>query len=84
VFCDRVVYTVYLATPPRCGISALDDQQRAAALMWTCVTLIYLVAAAIVAVRLLSVRSPEEKDLMRLEMPATMTAGTGPQSVEVV
>jgi len=84
VFCDRVVYTVYLATTPRFGISALEDQQRAAALMWTCVTLIYLVSAAIVAVRLLSVRSPEENDLMQSKMPVTMTAGTGPQSVEVV
>jgi len=84
VFCDRVVYTVYLATPPRFGISALEDQQRAAALMWTCVTLIYLVAAAVVAVRLLSVRSSEEQEFLQPETPATMRAGTGPQSVEAI
>jgi putative membrane protein len=84
VFCDRVVYTVYLSAPPRLGISALEDQQRAAALMWTCVTLVYLVAAAIVAVQLLSVRSAEENALMQPEMPATVAAGTGSQSVEVV
>ena len=82
VFCDRVVYTTYLSAPPRFGISALEDQQSAAALMWTCVTLVYLVAAAIVAVRLLSTRSAEENDLMRPEVATTIAAGTGPQSVE--
>jgi cytochrome c oxidase assembly factor CtaG len=84
VFCDRVVYNAYLSSPQCSRISALEDQQRAGALMWTCVTIVYLVAAAIVAVHLLSVRSPEENDLMQSEMPATMTAGAGPPSVEVV
>jgi len=83
VFCDRVVYPVYLSTPQHFGISALEDQQRAGALMWTCVTLVYLLAAAIVAVRLLSVRSAEENELMPPELPATVAAGTGQQSVEV-
>ena len=48
VFCDRVVYPVYLSSPPRFGLTALEDQQCAGALMWTCVTLVYLVAGAIV------------------------------------
>jgi len=54
VFCDRVVYPVYLSSSHLFGFSALGDQQCAAALMWTCVTLVYLVAGAILAMRLLS------------------------------
>ena len=83
VFCDRVVYTVYLSTPETFGISALEDQQRAGALMWTCVTVVYLVAAAIVAVGLLSVRSTEDNEGLRAETPATVVRGTGAQRVEV-
>jgi hypothetical protein len=36
------------------GLSVFEDQQCAAALMWTCVTLVYLVPAAILSTRLLS------------------------------
>jgi cytochrome c oxidase assembly factor CtaG len=57
VFSDRVAYPVYLCTPQRGGLSVLDDQQCAGALMWTCVTVIYLAAGTIVAMRLLSPRS---------------------------
>lgn len=54
VFCDRVVYPVFLSSPRSFGLSALEDQQCAGALMWTCVTLAYLIAAAVFAERLLS------------------------------
>ena len=54
VFCDRVVYTGYLSSSHLFGLDALADQQCAAALMWTCVTLVYLVAGALLAMRLLS------------------------------
>ena len=54
VFCDRVVYPVYFSSPHPFGFSALEDQQCAGALMWTCVTVVYLVAGTIVAARLLS------------------------------
>ena len=43
-----------VTVPP--GFSVLEDQQFAGALMWTCVTLIYLVPAAILSTRLLSPR----------------------------
>jgi len=81
VFCDRVIYTVYLPTSQHFGISALADQQRAGALMWTCITLVYLLAAAIVAVRLLSARS--ENELMQPGSPSTVATRTGRQSVEI-
>jgi putative membrane protein len=56
VFSDRVAYPVYLSMPRHFGFSVLEDQQCAAALMWTCVTLVYLVPAAILSTRLLSPR----------------------------
>jgi cytochrome c oxidase assembly factor CtaG len=57
VFSDRVAYPAYLSMPRHFGLSVLEDQQAAAALMWTCVTLVYLVPAAILSTRLLSPRS---------------------------
>jgi putative membrane protein len=83
-FCDRVVYTVYLSTPEHFGISALEDQQCAGALMWTCVTIAYLLAAAILTTRLLSARSTPESELMQLDLHATLAPRTGSQRVEVV
>jgi putative membrane protein len=54
VFCDRVVYPAYLTTLSPFGMTALEDQQCAGALMWTCVTVVYLVAGTVLAARLLS------------------------------
>jgi putative membrane protein len=66
VFSDRVAYPVYLSAPRMFGFSVLEDQQCAAALMWTCVTLVYLVPAAIISMRLLA--------------PGTSSGGAVPQS----
>jgi len=54
VFCNRVVYSSYLSAPRAFGISALQDQECAAALMWTCVTIIYLIPAVLVSLEILS------------------------------
>jgi putative membrane protein len=54
VFCDRVVYTGYLSSSHLFDLNALGDQQCAGALMWTCVTIVYLMAGTILAMRLLS------------------------------
>lgn len=54
VFCDRVVYPMFFSSPHSIGFSALEDQQCAGALMWTCVTVVYLVAGTVFAARLLS------------------------------
>jgi putative membrane protein len=56
VFCDRVVYSVYLSSPPQFGMTALEDQQCAGALLWTCITIVYLIAGSVFAVRLLAPR----------------------------
>ena len=62
---DRVAYPVYLSAPRMFGFSVLEDQQCAAALMWTCVTLVYLVPAAVVSTRLLAPRNSGARDLTR-------------------
>jgi putative membrane protein len=54
VFSERVAYPVYLSMPRHSSLSVLDDQQLAGALMWTAVTIVYLVAGAILSTRLLS------------------------------
>lgn len=54
VFCGRVVYSSYLSTPRPFNISALQDQECAAALMWVCVTVIFLVPAVVVTMQILS------------------------------
>ena len=66
VFCDRVVYPVYLSTPRLFGMSALEDQQCAGALMWTCVTVVYLIAGTIFTAHLLSPRSAAIASIPRI------------------
>ena len=78
VFCDRVVYPVFLSSPRSFGLSALEDQQCAGALMWTCVTLVYLIAGAVFTMRLLSPRRRED----RLEELAIPPFDTRPIAVQ--
>ncbi|MGA2097816.1 MAG: cytochrome c oxidase assembly protein [Candidatus Acidiferrum sp.] len=59
VFSERVAYPAYLSTTRPLGLSVLDDQQCAGALMWTCITLIYLLPAAILTIHLLTGRSTQ-------------------------
>jgi putative membrane protein len=81
VFSDRVAYSVYLAAPGHSRLAVLDDQQCAAALMWTCVTIVYLVAGTVLSTQLLApslraeglavgeapgLPSPHAEDLRRL------------------
>ena len=54
VFSERIAYPWSLSAPRNLSASVLDDQQRAGALMWTAVTIIYVVAGVIVAARSLS------------------------------
>jgi len=56
VFSDRVAYPIYVCTPARAGLSPLEDQQCAAALMWTCVTVVFLLAGTILSAQMLSPR----------------------------
>jgi putative membrane protein len=83
-FSDRVAYPVYFSTPRLLGISALEDQQCAAALMWTCVTFIYLVPAAILCSKLLAPRASPEHDSQPAHFSAGPVPRSAPRSLEVV
>jgi hypothetical protein len=76
VFCDRVVYSAYLTRQHFSDWSVLDDQQCAGALMWTCITIIYLVPAAALTIRLLSAKRTGSDDVFG---PGVNTAGTARQ-----
>jgi putative membrane protein len=84
VFCDRVIYTSYLSAPRMFNFSALEDQQCAAALMWTCVTIVYLVPAAILTIRLLSGRDAEGDQSRPSELHDIAVSRTDPTGVKVV
>ena len=54
VFCGRVVYPAYASGSELFGLSPLRDQELAGCIMWVAVTLIYVVPAMAVTMRLLS------------------------------
>jgi cytochrome c oxidase assembly factor CtaG len=83
VFCDRVVYPVFLSSPRSFGLSALEDQQCAGALMWTCVTVVYLIAATVFAARLISPYRSEERSILQFE-PERSVVLTDPHRMEAV
>jgi cytochrome c oxidase assembly factor CtaG len=84
VFCDRVVYPVYLSSPRRFGMTALEDQQCAGALMWTCVTVVYLIAGTVFAARLLSPRWSQECAIRQSETQAIAVGKSDVQRMEAV
>jgi putative membrane protein len=67
VFSERVAYPAYLSMHRHSSLSVLDDQQYAGALMWTAVTIIYLVAGMVVTTQLLSSSRAVVKDPRTVE-----------------
>ena len=61
VFCDRVVYPIYFSSSQPFGLSVLQDQECAGALMWTVVTVVFMIAGTIFAARLLSPQGSRER-----------------------
>jgi cytochrome c oxidase assembly factor CtaG len=80
-FSDRVVYPIYFSSTHLLGFSPLVDQQCAAALMWTCVTFVYLLAAAILTMRLLSPEGFSEVEFVQPKLPGT---GIGQRALQSV
>jgi putative membrane protein len=83
VFSERVVYPVYFSAAHRFGMSVLEDQQCAGALMWTCVTIIYLVPAGSLTTRMLGVRNQRANDFLQSEQHLIAVPASDPQSAEV-
>jgi putative membrane protein len=84
VFSDRVVYPMYFSSSHLLGFSPLLDQQCAAALMWTCVTIVYFVAGAILTVRILSPQHLPRAGSLELESRRTEIAHDVSQSLEAL
>jgi cytochrome c oxidase assembly factor CtaG len=84
VFCDRVVYPVFLSSPRSFGLSALEDQQCAGALMWTCVTVVYLIAGAVFTARLLSPHQSKEVAILQFDSQRIAAGHTDPVRMEAV
>jgi hypothetical protein len=78
------VYPVYFSSPRPLGFSALEDQQCAGALMWTCVTVVYLIAGTIVAARLLSPESLRQYRVVTSDSQLSTAPQTTPRALEVV
>jgi putative membrane protein len=84
VFSERVAYPVYLSASRLSDFSALADQQCAGALMWTCITIVYLVPAAILSLRLLAPRNSRTEDLAPSEFLDIVAPQSNPKRVEVL
>jgi cytochrome c oxidase assembly factor CtaG len=84
VFCDRVVYPVFLTSPRSFGLSALEDQQCAGALMWTCVTVVYLIAGAIFTAHLLSPHRSQEPAIPQFDSRRISVRHTDPHRMEAI
>lgn len=84
VFSDRVAYPVYFSMPRHFGFSVLEDQQCAAALMWTCVTLVYLVPAAMISLKLLAPRTSREYDWQPSQFSGRPVSQSAPRRMEGV
>jgi putative membrane protein len=84
VFSDRVVYPMYFSSSHLLGFSPLVDQQCAAALMWTSVTIVYLVAGAVLTMRLLSPEGFSHRGFVqpKLATPTARDAYRVSQSME--
>jgi putative membrane protein len=83
VFCDRVVYPYYLSAPQPFGISALEDQQCAGALMWTSVTILYLLPAVMLTIQLLTEQSARVGEPLRSDLHGNARSQVEPQGAEV-
>ncbi len=62
VFCDRPVYGYYLKETNAFNVSPLSDQRAGAVVMWVIGSLVFLVPAIVLTVRLLQ---PEERSRVR-------------------
>ena len=54
IFCDRVVYPTYATAPRIFGMSALEDQAAAGAIMWVPGSVAFLIPLAFISMRLMS------------------------------
>ncbi len=83
-FSDRVVYPAYLTAPRHFGLSVLQDQECAGALMWLCVTIAYVIPAAIVTTKLLSPCTEAVATPLRTDLFSNFTHPRDGENVPVI
>jgi putative membrane protein len=84
VFSERVAYPVYLSASRQSDLSVLADQQCAGALMWTCITIVYLVPAVMLSTRLLAPRNSHMEELAQPEFIGIVAPQSNPKRAEVL
>jgi len=84
VFCGRVVYPMYSLLPSPLGLSALGDQEYAGALMWTWVTVVYLIAGTFFTARLLLPESARQCAVIRPDLQHSAASQPTRDNLEVV
>jgi len=83
-FCDRVVYPCYLSGNPHFAISPLQDQECAGALMWVCVTFVYLAPAVVITTQLLSTPSAHDSTSILADLTQVTVRPLAGADIEVV
>src|SRR5262249_26731380 len=74
MFSERVVYPTYATAPRLSGMSALEDQAAAGAIMWVPGSIIFLVAVGVITVDLLSSRRRAVRPSSLLKAPVLKDA----------
>ena len=65
VFCDRVVYQTYETAPRITGLTALEDQAAAGAMMWVAGSVFFLVPVGLITIELLSTRRKVRRSIKK-------------------
>jgi cytochrome c oxidase assembly factor CtaG/ferredoxin len=65
VFCGRVVYPTYETVPRITGLTALEDQAAAGAMMWVASSVFFLIPVGLITIELLSTRRPVKRSSSR-------------------
>jgi cytochrome c oxidase assembly factor CtaG len=74
-FSEHLFYPVYASVPRLGGISPLDDQVVAGAIMWVPGSVVFLVPTVLITARLLSPPSPAPRPVLHRVPPARRPAG---------
>lgn len=83
VFCNRLVYVHYLSTTQLFGLSPLQDQESAGALMWVWVTFAYLIPAVVVTMKMLSPTNEQSPNPPQAEWATLAVRSTNATEAEV-
>ena len=83
-FSGRVVYPAYLSSPQHFGLSALQDQECAGALMWLCVTIAYVIPAAILTTKFISARTKDLATPLRSDFLVKLAHSGHAENVRVI